>query len=101
MPTRAETFKCEQERSHSPDKPAAAPKSRRRRPVHTTAHRYSDTGDHATYDLELSANRPSRKSTRGASHHVKNDTQLRSRQIRKATSAKTRASSVPPPPPPH
>lgn len=96
MATRAETFKFEQEIHHDANKPAAAPKPRRKRPVHTQAHRYSDTGGHATYGLEISGNsRPSRKSTRGASRHLKNDSQLRSRQIRKATSAKTRAGNAP------
>ena len=95
MATRAETFKSQQQRIHSPDKPAATPKPRYKHAHRNLAHRYTDTGGHATYYLEMSrGSRPSRKSTRGTANHIKNDAQLRSRQIRKATSAKTRATNA-------
>lgn len=92
MATRSEYFRFEQEIHHGPDKPKADPKPRRKRAAHTTTHRYSDTGAHATYSLEISATqRPSRKSTRRASNRIKNDSQLQRRQLRKTKSSKTRA----------
>ena len=92
MATRSENFKFEQEIHHGADKPKADPKPRRKRAPHSNTHRYSDTGAHATYDLEISATaRPSRKSTRRASNHIKNDSQLQRRQLRKTKAPKARA----------
>jgi len=90
--TRSESFRFEQEIHHGADKPKADPKPRRKRAAHTKTNRYTDTGAHATYHLEISATeRPSRKSTRRASNHSKNDSQLQRRQLRKTRSPKARA----------
>lgn len=92
MATRSENFRFEQEIHHGADKPKMDPKPPRKRAAHTKTNRYSDTGAHATYHLEISATeRPSRKSTRRTSNHIKNDSQLQRRQLRKTKSPKARA----------
>jgi hypothetical protein len=50
-----------------------------------------DRAEHETHALEDSGSgRPSRKSTRKSAHHVKPDSQLRNRAIRRAGSPKAR-----------
>lgn len=92
MATRAQNFKFQQEIHHGAEKPKADPKPPRKHAAHTTTNRYSDTGAHATYHLEISATqRPSRKSTRRAANRIKNDSQLQRRQMRRTRSPKARA----------
>lgn len=46
--------------------------------------------DKASYELEASAGRPSRKSTRGSANRQKPDSQLKRRQTRKVSSPQSR-----------
>jgi len=88
MATRAERFKAEQERS-KPKRPKADAKRRvgREEPHNFHAGERSPR----TYAYEVSAKRPSRKSTRTSEDHVKTGVELQRRQLQRTTSPSARA----------
>jgi len=109
MATKAEVARARAERERQKRKPKKARKrtAEARARVEREAAQYTsghyaggvtaarnvkiDRGDHETHDLEDSGTgRPSRKSTRKAAHHMKTDSQLRSRAVRRARSPKAR-----------
>jgi hypothetical protein len=113
MATKAEKFKAKAERSgpkktKAPAKKkktvetveaveAAAPKAPKRAHAargegHTATRNASHHAEKkASFALEDSATKPSRKSTRASANHSKNESALRRRQIQRARSADTRA----------
>jgi len=104
MATRAERFKAESERS-KPKRPKATPRKpgARRAPTAREAERELGSSEPAphnfhaserspkTYAYEVSAKRPSRKSTRISEDHVKTGVELQRRQMNRTTSPSARA----------
>jgi hypothetical protein len=99
MATRAETYRAEQQRKNQANKPKKAKATPR--PKKTTAGfsgtalrnlKTSPSNVKAGPALEdAESGRPSRKSTRGSSGHVKLATNLQRRQIRRVHSPEARA----------
>jgi hypothetical protein len=73
MTTRAEWFRYAEQRAHLHEPPAGEQKQAT---ASTGGHRPS-RGRRASYALEESSGRPSRKSTRGSANRQKNDVQFR------------------------
>src|SRR5262249_19818269 len=103
MATRAERFRAESERS-KPKRPKTTPRpSGRRAPTAREAERELGSSEPAphnfhasernpkTYAYEVSAKRPSRKSTRISEDHVKTGVELQHRQLNRTTSPSARA----------
>jgi hypothetical protein len=96
MATRAELFRSEQERSNQPPKPKKAKSTAdHKQGAHGTAARNLKTSASHVKDgpaLEDSeSGKPSRKSTRGSSGHIKLATNLQRRQVRRVHSPASRA----------
>ena len=96
MATRAELFRSEQERKNQPAKPKKAKfTADHKQDAHGTAARNLKTSASHVKDgpaLEDSENgKPSRKSTRGSTGHIKLATNLQRRQIRRVHSPASRA----------
>lgn len=111
MATKAEQYRAEEQRHNQPPQPKRPKRPRRDQPVDTSLPGVSATdrkaGGNATAlrnlrtspskqkggpALENSANgKPSRKSTRGSSGHVKLASNLQRRQVRRTHSSKARA----------
>ncbi|HYS82837.1 MAG TPA: hypothetical protein VEM76_19160 [Anaeromyxobacteraceae bacterium] len=92
MSTKAERFRYELERS-GPKKPKSPPRPRRDAPVDTAQPGVSATERRATprresprvakkagYAFELTAGKPTRKSTRKSANRQRNDSQMRVKQ---------------------
>ncbi len=103
MATKAEMFRYFTERS-GPKKPKSPPRPRRNVPVDTSLPGVSASdrkpaprkesvraGKKATYALEDSAGKPSRRSTRKASNRQKTDAQMRSKRRTGEVSPESRA----------
>ena len=108
MATKAQLFRYSEERS-GPKQPKQPPRRRRDHPVDTAQpgvsatdrraggnstagrNRSKSAAKKASYVLEDSRERPSRKSTRRARNRQKPDNNLKRRQMRKTTSAAARA----------
>jgi hypothetical protein len=103
MATRAELFKAAMERSKPKRAKSSAKPGKRRGPTSHEAEREMGTKDPAphnfhagerqkeTYAYEVSAKRPSRKSTRISEDHVKTGVELQHRQLLRTTSPSARA----------
>ena len=87
MPTKAQAFRTEAARNAKPDKPPQP----RRKPRASGPDSRSHAGRRGGAELEVSATRPSRKSTRGSSDGTKRTTNQQLKAQRESTAPTARA----------
>jgi len=91
MATKAETFRSNAQRTGAAKGAAKKKVAARDGVPHNTAAR---AGKNSAYEFEVSADRPSRKSTRRSPTHVKTDSALRLNAVRRSSAPGARAARV-------